>query len=272
MTIEKNGFLGEEIVHYQKRVVDDYKDILNFYVQANQFAQKLKYELKTTSTEVQKVTLITLFIKALLSYQSIYVLVTHCLTDDAENILRTLFDLMVRIKYCSLKEENFKRYIYSHNYKILGWIEEAIKHPDEFPKEMQTKGNLTQRKEELKKTLKEAGNLKKLRTQDMAKECGLMRLYNSFYRVASDGVHGNPSVLESYVIYDATGNIESFQIGSALDKESIARPLIIGIELLLIAISDLANFFAILLYKEEFLELSRRKEELARNYLPTNSN
>lgn len=267
VSVEKQGFLGGEIKHYRKRLADDYQEVLSFYVQVNQFAQTFKYELKPLSTEARKVTLVTLFLKALLSYQSIYVLITHCLSNDVESLLRGFFEVVLKIKYCTLSEECFKRYAYSHTRKILGWITEAMQHPDEFPKEMQTKGDLKQRLEELRKELNQAGNPERVDTLEMARGCGLMNLYNTFYRPASDSVHGNISDLQQYVNFNTDGHVENFQIGPTLSKESIVMPLIFSVELLLIAIGDLANFFGIERYKDEFSELAVRKDEYAKKFL-----
>ena len=262
--MEKEGFIGEGIKPYQKLIGRDYQVIFNLYREVHLFAQRFKYELKPTQVEVQKIIVVALFVKALLTYQSIYVLITNCLTNDAENLLRTLFDSVVRIKYCLKGEEFFERYAHSHNRKILGWLEEAKKHPDEFPPEMQTRGNIIKRIEEVKADLKSAGDPKEIKTWEMAKECGLMKLYNTFYRTASDGVHANLSNLEQFLHIDEKKRVESFQLGPTLSKENIAFPSIFSVELLLIAMGELAIFFGVKTIEEEFSELARRKDECAK--------
>ena len=262
--IDDFGFLGKSIAVYENNMQKKYADILNFYKEVNHFLNKFKCQLEATSDEGNKIIIITLFVKSLETYQSIYFLFTKCLHMDAKSSLRTLSEIMIKIAYCCQGESYYKRYICTHYHKIRSWINAAENRPDEFPKEFLTRGSLEERKNEVARMLAEAGNPLNINVEQMARETGLIKLYNAYYRTACDDVHSNPSTLEEYVILNEKGDVKRFFWGPQ-DQGPIA--LLTALNFMVIILKGVEKFFNLnIADKIQFFE--ERGGLLSNKYLP----
>ena len=88
-----------------------YKEVFDFYEDINQFLHKMKFKIDVKNNDLQGGTMAGLLCKSLTTFQAIYILFRHYLCNNAENLCRILFEEMVNIGYCSLGEDEAKRYL-----------------------------------------------------------------------------------------------------------------------------------------------------------------
>lgn len=111
MPVNDYGFLGKEIKQYENKLVIKYKEIFDFYEDINYFLHKMKCKIDVKNNDLQGGTMVGLFCKSLTTFQAIYILFKHYLSNNAENLCRVLFEEMVNVGYCSLGEDDAKRYL-----------------------------------------------------------------------------------------------------------------------------------------------------------------
>lgn len=263
MPIDSFGFLGKDIEIVKKEIFEKHSELLIFYKEFNHFLHKLKFNLKVNPHDAQKVALAALFIKALETFQSVYILDSYGLTVDAGNLNRVLFETMVKILYCGKGEPHLKRYLAMHLHKIISLINSAKKNPTEFPEDLFKKGSLDARKSEIQTMLGEEGDPRPISIEAMAREVGLINLYHSYYRDVSDYVHANPKSIEGYVILDEAGEIKAFKWGPRI--EDVVIHLLVGIEFMLMICLCLSKIIGEP-KEEEIGTLNKKKESLRIKY------
>lgn len=132
MPIDKVGFLGEEIKTYRQEIFNKYGDRFNYYKKLNRFLNELKFKLTPQKDDVQRMVIVTLFIKALETFQSVYILTSYGLTADGEILNRALFETIAAMLYVSKSEDNLKRYLAKDLYEKLKLINIFKKNPEQY--------------------------------------------------------------------------------------------------------------------------------------------
>jgi hypothetical protein len=260
VSIDYFGFLDEDIEIVKKEIFEKYSELLIFYKEFNHFLHKLKFNLKVNPDDTQKVALVALFIKALETFQSAYILGSYGLTVDAGNLNRVLFETMIKILYCGKGEFHLKRYLAGHLHKIISLVNSAQKNPTEFPEELFKRGSLDARKSEIQEMLDKEGNPKPISIEAMAREVGVINLYHLYYRNVSDYVHANPKSIEGYVILDENGEIKAFKWGPRV--EDVVIRLLEAIEFMLMICLCLSKVIGE--PEEEELDALNKKKEILR--------
>jgi len=263
MPIDYYGFLGKDIEKFKNEISIKYKEVFEFFEEFNHFLQGMKFDLKVKDFDAWRITIVALFIKSLETFQSIYILVKHCLSIDAENLTRVLFEEMVKIGYCSKGKDEFKRYISTHLHDIIKIINAAQNNPDEFPEELFKEKPLNERKEEIETMLTAEGNPKEISIASMAREIGIIKLYNSYYRSVCGPVHSAPKSLEKYVITGKNGEIEKFTWGPR--TEGIIMHLFTAIEFMLLICKFLSGLFGVPV-ERDISDFNVRKDKLVKKY------
>ena len=263
MPIDYYGFLGKDIEQFKKEVFVKHKEVFAFFEEFNHFLQEMKFNLRVKDFDAWRITIVALFIKSLETFQSIYVLVTHCLSIDAENLTRVLFEAMVKIGYCSKGKSEFKRYTATHLHNIKKIINAAENNQSEFPKELFERKPLNLIKKEIDDMLDTEGNPKEITIESMAREIEIIKLYNSYYRSVCTSVHSAPKSLEKYVITGKNGEIEKFTWGPRM--EGIIMHLFTAIEFMLLICKFLSGLFGVPM-ERDISDFNMRKDKLVKKY------
>ncbi len=257
MPIDYYGFLGKDIEESEKEVSVKHKEVFAFFEEFNHFLQKMKFDLKVDLSDERKITIGALFIKSLETFQSIYILVRNCLSVDAENQTRVLFEEMVQIGYCCIGEEEFKRYMGIHLHDVLKMINAARNNPSEFPRELFQIKSYEERKKEINTLFARQGNPRKISIEGMARKLSIIQFYNSYYRTVSIEVHTRPKSLEKYLIANRDGKVEGFYWGPRPD----IMPLFTTIDLMFRICKFLSGPFGVPAQKD-ILSFEKKVDEL----------
>jgi len=215
MTINEHGFLGKDIKRYENKLEKKYKEVFDFYEEINYFLNSVKSGIKLKNDDFQRGTIIGIFNKSLTTFQSIYVLFKHYLCNNAENLCRVLFEEIANIGYCSLGEDETRRYLSLQAINKLHLInivnlEANRKYLIENFKEMLfAKKSYNKQKSELmnylhglgvREIFNDKGKPVAISLEDRIKKINsksIMNYYLTFYRMVSAGVHSSPDILVS---------------------------------------------------------------------------
>jgi len=266
MPIDYYGFLGKDIEAFKNKLFAKYKEVFQFFEEFNHFLQEMKFQLNVKDYDEWKITIVALFIKSLETFQSIYILVKHCLSVDAESLTRNLFEEMVRIGYCCKGEREWRRYMSLHLHNIIKLVNAAENNPKEFPEELFRRKPLVERRKEVEAMLKAEGNPEYISVEEMARETGIIKVYHSYYRTVCSYVHSNPKALEKYAIVGKNGRIEKFFWGPQI--KSIIQNVFTAVEFMLEICNFLLGAFTIP-RQEDIADIISTKDNLAKKYLLT---
>ena len=239
MPIDKHGFLGEEIEKYRQELLGKFGERFAYYKKLNRFLNELKFKLTPQNDDAQRIAIVTLFIKALETFQATYVLASYGLTSDAEILNRALFETVATILYISKGQDNFKRYLAQDLYNKLKLIRIVRENPNQHPNQRVDPNKLTEAETLHRMQLKELGNPPKMRIEAMIRETEIAHLYDPFYRSASGAVHSTPFSLEKYIL-DQRGKT-TVMWGPRDDQ--IDTVLSTAVEFMLIACKCLSGLF-----------------------------
>ena len=262
MAINDHGFLGKDIEIFKKEIYEKYNELFEFYREVNHFLQILKFKLQAIESEDRKIAIITQFVKALETFQSVYIVCSYGLTIDAEVLNRALYETTVKISYCSKGEDNHKRYLATELRNRIKSINIIKNNPKVYARDIFRIDELDSRKSLFEEMLNELGNPAPINVGGMAKKGGLGDMYDSFYQVASETVHTAPRSLEDYIAIDEGRKIKVLW---GPRSEKIDIQLFAAIEFMLFSSQCLSEIFGEP-RKEEIIFLNRRKESIYFKY------
>ena len=261
MSIDKNGFLDDDINTWIEKHRIENKSLFDLCIEINQIAQTQLYKLDVHSKEVQEILLCLLFIKSLSSFQGSILLIERGMLTEARVILRTLLEILYRIgaisknkeiavAYVQADERNRRKFL--NKFKLLS---DSVKEAHGNPELDDLLNTLNQNIDEK--------DIKELQTQWFAHKAGLDDNYNTAYSLFSSSVHANVRDLEELVIADDEGNIK--EILSGPDVTGIPVLLLTGCEALILITHDISKYFQLGLEKQ--LEaLHKRLEKEIKDY------
>lgn len=264
MSIDYYGYLGKDIEKYKKEYFKNYEEIFILYEEINHFLQKVKFKLRVKDNNIQDITLVLLFIKSLETFQVIYILLRNYIFNDAESLTRILFEGVINLGYCAKGENECKQYIAKEIKNKIKMINAAKDHPEEFPEELFQRQPLGDRKKELEENLIEIGEPKNVSIEYMARELDLGKLYQVYYRLASNEVHSNPESLNKYCKVDEGGYIKELNFGPKIEKNKVSV-IFASIETMITICKFLSDYFGVP-KEEDYLKFNEIKKEIDEKY------
>lgn len=282
MPINDYGFLGKDIKQYENGLVIKYKEVFDFYEDINHFLHKMRFKINVKRYDFQGGTMQGLFCKSLTTFQSIYILFKHYLCNNAENLCRILFEEMVNIGYCSLGNDEAKRYLslqLVNKFKIIKIVNED-KNKKYFPQNytnsfFKEKSCDEQKKEIIEKiksygvegAFNKKGEPKDISLRERIEKINsktIMHDYLRFYRIVSAGVHSSPDILERYLIFYEGGLLKEIRWGPEAENTEI-NPIFDAISFMFEISEYLYNYFGIP-EKKDIDQFFEKMKKLGKEY------
>ena len=205
MPLDQYGFLGNEIEGTKTEILTMNSEYFNYLFKLNEFLQKIKFLFKVNDQDIQNVMITILFIKPIETMQAIYILCSYGFKNDADILLRALFESMVAIKYCLIDEAKAKQYLAKDSFerkkRLNAWansksLSSRIKVSDEEKAKILS---------DIEDELKYLGNPQYINLEEMCRVVGEHDLYNTFYRTTSDTSHSGPRMFSRFFSVENNG-------------------------------------------------------------------
>jgi len=252
----EKGYLGEEIRHLQESVKERYQMSFNLLEDLNLYSQSKKSIIKANSEDGQQVISMSLFARILNGVQSVQILSTYGLTQDARVILRSLlegFFILAKI----VKDKSFvQEYVNEDEINRLILMESSRKYSGPLfasVREIATDDSIKSLREKKDK------GIRRINIETLAKDVGLPEFYDSLYRLLSVDVHCRVRSLEQYVRTDSEGEIRDVDWGP--QYEDVDLNLIIAMDILLRCWGAMDHLFHLSI-GEDLKEYMRKLERI----------
>ena len=282
MTINEYGFLGKDIKKYENKLAIKYKEVFDFYEDINHFLHKMRFKIDVKNDDFQGGAMQGLFCKSLTTFQAIFILFKHYLCNNAENLCRTLFEEMVNIAYCSLGNDEAKRYLSLQLVNKFEIIKSVNKDENKkyFPKNytnlfFKEKSYDEQKKEIIGKlksygvegAFNKKGAPKGISLRERIEKINsktIIHDYLRFYRIVSAGVHSSPDILERYLIFYKDGLLKEICWGPEAENTEI-NPIFDAIYFMITISEYLSNYFGVP-SKKDIDQFFEKMKKLGKEY------
>lgn len=255
--INQEGFLSRDITRIEKDIELEYSFALEKIKLYNIFFQETALKIKAHKNEPLHWCLTALYIRALSTYQSIIILLKKGITNEANVLLRGLFEIQYIIislcKFPALVNE----YLGQEVLEMKKILKNSRKWSNELLKEISLKeveGKIKEIEEEI-----DIHKLKKYLVKDFAQRADLLLDYEVTYAILCLASHSNIYDIKKHLVFDENGIISSFSWGP--NKNNIKTVLAMATETMFRALSPLRDVFSLNIeqtyneYLNDFVEL-----------------
>lgn len=272
MSIDKQGFLSEDINKWSQKIRSKYSQYFSLYYDFNNYAQDLAFKLTAHNNNLDELLIACLYIRTLSSYQSLFILLEKGIIHEAKIILRSLIEVLFQLVAINKNNNLSINYVFQDSLNRKKLTKKVKNYKSDIIKEYVSL-DLDKLQKQIDDEISKK-NIKKLTTYDFAVKADLLDFYNTAYVLLSSTVHASSRDIENHLIINKDKIIESFNWGPS-DKD-IDMLLISGIETLYIILLNVIKRFQIE-KSSIFINLEKRYTEQkdiyrkARNKTPDNT-
>jgi hypothetical protein len=232
------GFLGKQVENISQDTYEKHKELYDLIFEINKFAQKIKYEFVIHNQNIQELTIGSLYIKIIQSFESVIILSQRGLETDSKAILRVMLEAVFYLKSIYLDPDFVYDYIMGdeiERYRILFKVSKDNENIfSEELKEYVKKENPRKLKQK-----KEKDN--SLEIYNVAKKAKMYDFYQLVYGTLSSDIHTPIRSLEKYYGIDENGNV-SHLICVPIFTD-LTAVILTACSILLVALDCLSMFF-----------------------------
>jgi hypothetical protein len=239
--INQEGFLSLDIINYEKRCQSNYPELLKYYEGVNMFGQETIFKIKIERSLVFQWCLAALFIRALSTFQAIYILSKKGITAESRILLRTLTEIQYIIIAIEHNHDIAKDYLGQEAIESKKLLKDAKKWPDQLPKSIKTH-EIVDKLEELIKEI-HTHKLKKFTIRDWAERASMLANYETYYSLLCLSSHANIADVRKHFILDNNGILSTFKWGP--DIESIPEIMLSTLQTMLKIIESIGHSFEV---------------------------
>lgn len=238
MSIDKKGFLGEQIHEFSRDIINNNKELFDLCFDFNQFAHEVKYRFQFHSEDERAIIAACLFIRILNGFQAVVILAKYGLPIESNMVLRNLFQTLCILKLVVKNEEFHRKYISTDLVQRRRLFNVAREISDPVFDELRNDAHeyIKELSNEIEEREAEEYSVEKL-----AELANWKLFYNTFYRLLSADTHTSPRSIEEYIALDEENIIRSIKWGP--NDEGINQTLFTAIDFLRMASGLTIEFF-----------------------------
>lgn len=259
--INDEGFLSVEIDATVKENEATFKLYVDFFKKINVFCQKTLFEIKVDSSKLHHWCLAVLFLRALSTFQAVFLLVIRGLTAEAKILLRTSME----IQYITIAIE--KNNLIARDYLGQEAVEmqKILKKAKEYPHAIEGIFNINEVEEKIKfyEDEKSKYRIKPKSIKQFAESAGLIESYDTYYKFLCLTSHTNMADAREHLVFNEKGEATTFNWGP--QKNQMIEVLLASIETILKTTESLSKSFC--LHKENEYELLNNEFKEVHNSL-----
>lgn len=233
-----DGFLSGELYLFKIRLMKEYEKYFTLAIKINQMIMNNISSIKFSVTQKDAI-IGSLFCKCITSFQTVIMLSSYGLPNEAEVVLRSLLEATSILILCCNDEKYYEEYLKSHSYQryyTLRKIKKNLNHPNLSKDEYNRIDSLIKtfyKSDEIESADKNYKEYKKykLLPSELAKKAGMEYNYYTVYAYLSMTAHNQPKTLEHYIHGD--NNTIQFDITPHIDEGTLTFLIVSSCELMM---------------------------------------
>lgn len=211
---DRYGFLGEQIDVLMAPVLERNAAYYSLIEELNVFCNEVKNRIIVNPDDVRSaIASMLFFLKISNGFQAIVLLSKKGLGVECIILTRSLLEVTFPLRILSLEENFARQFVLTEKAKQLRLLNVIINNKEAFSP------YISEFAEELRVQLRADIESKQIRTftvEELAKRANMHHFYQLAYRHFSEEVHTTVKSLESYVVSDEHGYIQTFEKGPQL--------------------------------------------------------
>jgi len=239
--IDKQGYLSKDIVQYENQAQEKFSELFDYYRSVNEFGQDLIFQLKIQRAHLHHWSLAALMIRALSTFQSIYILLKKGIISEAKVLHRTLIEIKYIIVAIEKNNDLAKDYLGQEEVELKRIFRNSQKWPNEIPEGIKME-EIAAKIKELNQQIKNH-KIKKFTTKAWATKANMLGNYETYYSLLCLASHANSADVKNHFVFDDNGIISTFKWGP--DFNNTPDTILSTIQTALIIIESIGNSFSI---------------------------
>lgn len=239
--INKEGFLSQDIINYEKKIQSTYPELLKYYESINVFGQETIFQINIERAIVYHWCLAALFIRALSTFQSIYILSKKGITAESNVLLRTLSEIQYIVIAIEHNHELAKDYLGQEAIERKKLFKNVKKWPEQLSKSIKV-NDIIDKLEELSKEI-HIHKLRKYTISNWAERANMLPNYETFYSLLCLSSHANIADVRKHFVLDKNGILSTFKWGPDID--AIPEVMLATLQTMLQIIESISHSFDI---------------------------
>lgn len=261
-TIETDGYLSNQITYWIKKNWNQNSKWFNLCKEINRFSHTTMFKIKAHNNCKLELMVALLYIRSMSNFQGVIIMAERGMVNEAKTLLRCLMECEFAVVAIDKDRIIVDRLIFDdqiQQLKKLKSVKRNIENGVPVPKDTLSIDEIKTLIRDVESEIKKS-NIKKLTTRDLAEIAGLIKTYDSAYKVLSSTIHVNVCDLEQYLKLNEKGEIK--QLLSRPDVKEIGMILLTASEIILTILQLISNIFSLSYDKawdiilEEFNKLS----------------
>lgn len=213
---DSNGFLTPRIYEFEAGLEESYGDFLSRARRINCDCHELLFEADVRNRDLQHLIIVALFLRVLEHYQATIILLSKGLIGPSKSSLRSLLEATFITRNVALGDEATTAYINTDLVERKKQINKALN--NDYDNFRELRDEITQEIVSNIDDKIEHHRAKKLSIEEQSKRAGMHDWYTTLYSHLSQSAHTSVRELESYLIRDESGEVQSFRYAPGLKE------------------------------------------------------
>jgi hypothetical protein len=244
-TIETDGYLSNQITYLIKKNWNQNSKWFNLCKEINRFSHATMFKMIVHNKCKPELMVALLYIRSISNFQGVIIMAERGMVNEAKVLLRCLIECGFAVVAIDKDKTIVDRLILDDRIQQLGKLK-AMKRNIEngvpLPKDAFSIDEIKTRIRDVISEIKKS-NIEKFTTRDLAEIAGLIKTYDSAYKVLSDTIHVSVRDLEQYLELNEKGEIK--QLLSGPDVKEIDMILLTASEIILSILESISNIFSL---------------------------
>lgn len=244
-TIETDGYLSNQITYLIKKNWNQNSNWFNLCIEINKFLHTTMYKMTVHNKSIFELMIASLYIRSMSNFQGVIIMAERGMVNEAKTLLRCLMECEFAVVAIDKDKTIVDRFILDDQIQQLGKLK-ALKRNIEngvpLPKGAHSIDEIKTLIRDVESEIKKS-NIKKFTIRDLAEIAGLIKNYDSAYKVLSGTIHVNVRDLEQYLELNEKGEVK--QLLSEPDVKEIGKILLTASEIILPILESISNIFSL---------------------------
>lgn len=265
ISIEKTGFLSEEIAEWIKKHRKENIDWFKLCEDINEFAHTTMFSITIHNKDPKELIVSSLYVRSMSNFQGSIIMAERGMINEAKVLLRCLLECMFAIVAIEKDSETINQFILEDLLQRKDYLKAYKRNKREGTLQADNAPSLEEIDDLLQDIEKkiEMKRVRKWQKRELARKGGLVIMYDTTYKLLSGSIHVNARDLEQYLEINEAGEVKRILWGP--DIKEIDSLLFTAAESMLFVLTAISHLFD-LSFKETWQAILKTYGSLGKQF------